>query len=119
VQLSLAMERLGCDGNGVSAGRVAVKFGAGQGTTTLFAWRVIKAINSLSDRFIRWPDQEERLRSSQSFEEEFSLPGAVAIVDGTHAVLIQKPGIDGETYFDMKSNYSVHLTVYSLFFLHL
>jgi hypothetical protein len=116
VQLAMALERLGCDGNGVSAGREAVTFGTGQGTTTLFTRRVITALNSLAPQFITWPDQNERLRSSQSFEDGYSLPGAVGIVDGTHVVLTQKPGIDGETYFDMKSKYSIHLTV-CLFFL--
>ena len=39
VQLAIALERLGCDGNGASVKRIAIHFGISPGSVNNFTWR--------------------------------------------------------------------------------
>jgi hypothetical protein len=99
VQLATALERFGCDGNGISTGRVAALMGIGNGTVPLYTDRTIKAILSLKDEFITWPSDARRKDSSDFFEEEFGIAGAVGIIDGTHIHFHERPHIDGEVFW--------------------
>jgi hypothetical protein len=123
VQLATALERFGCDGNGISTGRVAalmgisfnkaiIYLGIGNGTVPLYTDRTIKAILSLKDEFITWPSDARRKDSSDFFEEEFGIAGAVGIIDGTHIHFHERPHIDGEVFWTRKGRYSVNGTVF-------
>lgn len=124
LQLAVALERFGCDGNGVSTGRVArqmgmlmvkvvkLSVGIGNGTVSLYTDRVIVAILSLKRDFMTWPTDQERLNSSLWFESRFAMKGAVGIVDGTHFHFHERPHIDGEVFWTRKHRYSVNGTVY-------
>ena len=53
IQLFVAINRLGCEGNGASIGRNAKFFGIGHGTVHLYTNRVITALLSFKDVVIR------------------------------------------------------------------
>lgn len=107
----VALERLGCDGNGASVGRIARSAGIGNGTVSLYCARVQEAILSLENDYIRWPNVSQRIESSQIFEEKWEMKGCVGVIDGTHVILAQRPKIDGEVYFTRKYRYAVNTTV--------
>ena len=95
VQLLVVLQRLGCEGNGVSVGRVACNFGFSNGAVNKFTDGVYAGIRRLRDRVIFWPDAEERREISRRMDHKFGFPGAVGMLDGTPAVFSQKPGKDG------------------------
>lgn len=122
IQMAVALEKLGCDGNGASVGRIArcmgtfmlLNIGIGNGTVTLYVHRVLTAIVSLKSKFIRWPNAEQRKEISDSMDEEFALKGAVGIVDGTHFIFSQSPAINSEVFWTRKLRYALHATVFLL-----
>jgi len=90
IQLMVVLIRLGCNGNGVSLGAVGRNCGYSSGSIVLFTQRVFTAICALEKRFLSWPDATERVKISKRFAENYGLPGAVTIVDGTHVVFNQR-----------------------------
>jgi hypothetical protein len=100
VQLAVALNRFGCFGNGVSIGRVARFSGISNGSVWNFTKRVIQAILSLTPDYIHWPDANKRRKIAARFYEKHRLRNCVGIVDGTPVIFIQKPAVDGETFFD-------------------
>lgn len=111
LQLTVTLERLGTNGNGASVGRIARGQGIGNGTVTLYSSRVIKALNSLTDQFIKWPGAIERRKIATRIHEKHGIPGCVGVVDGTHILLSQRPGLDGETYFTRKHRYAINVQI--------
>ena len=109
IQLMVVLNRLGCDGNGASIGKMAIFTGIGEGTVLLFTDRVFTAILSLKDKSIKWPNSRERRRISRAFAAKDGLENAVGVVDGTHIHFAWKPGIDGEVYWTRKSRYSLNV----------
>jgi len=100
VQLAVALNRLGCYGNGNSIGRVARFSGISNGSVWNYTRRVITAILSLTDDYIYWPDAEKRIRIRERFYTKHGLRNCVGIVDGTPVIFAQRPAVDGETFFD-------------------
>ena len=100
VQLAVALNRLGCYGNGTSIGRVARFSGISNGSVWNYTRRVITAILSLTDDYIYWPDAEKRIRIRERFYTKHGLRNCVGIVDGTPVIFAQRPAVDGETFFD-------------------
>jgi hypothetical protein len=82
--------RVGCNGNGVSLGAVGRNSGYSTGAIVTFTQRVFTAIRALEKRFLFWPDARERVKISKRFAENYGIPGAVSIVDGTHIILGQR-----------------------------
>jgi hypothetical protein len=111
VQLVVALERFGCDGNGISVGRVARSIGIGNGTVTLYTRRVVNALLSLEGKFIKWPSSRRRREISSQILEEYGIPNVVGIIDGTHIHFSQRPAIDGEVYWTRKSRYSINAQI--------
>jgi hypothetical protein len=111
VQLLIALDRLGTNGNGSTIGRIARGGGIGNGTVTLYTNRVIKALLSIKDTFIRWPSAEERNNISDNFSAKYNLPGCVGVVDGTNAIIAQRPKIDGPTYWNRKGFYGINCQI--------
>ncbi len=111
VQLLVALERFGFDGNSCSVGQVARSLGIGNGTVVLYTSRVIEAILSIRDKFIKWPNRREKKRTSDYFEEHHKLKGCIGIVDGTFVNLCQKPQVDPETYWSRKQRYSMNVQI--------
>ena len=109
IQLFVALNRLGCDGNGASLGRVARLSGIGHGTVHLYTSRVITALMSFKDELVRWPNAQQRRKIARRFATKHGLFDSVGIVDGTPIVFAQRPHIDGEVYYDRKRRYSIKL----------
>lgn len=105
----MVLSRLGRYGNGDSARDLAFKFGVADGTVNLYHGRVCKAILQLAPRFISWPSKDERVIISNSMELKYKFKGCIASVDGTNIKLIQRPHLDGQTYFDRKMRYSINV----------
>ena len=109
IQLACTLDRLGHFGNGSAFGRVARTKGIGYGTVSLYTKHVIAALKDLAPRYIFWPDEAERVQLSHHNHENFGFDGCILSSDGTHIVLFQKPGLEGEVYFNRKSSYSMNV----------
>jgi len=66
---------------------------------------------SLEKDYIKWPDSNQRRMISATCENEYNLPNAVGIIDGTHINLSQKPAIDGEVFWTRKCRYSLNAQI--------
>jgi hypothetical protein len=51
----------------------------------------------------------ERAEISRRFAQEFGLPGAVGVVDGTYVYLSQRPAVDGEVFWCRKHRYALNV----------
>lgn len=111
LQLLVSLERFGFDGNASSIGKIARSMGISNGTVVLYSNRVIEALLSLRESFIKWPAPVERQKTSNYFEENHKLSGCVGVVDGTLVNLCQKPSIDPETYWTRKQRYSMNVQI--------
>ncbi|EFP82451.2 uncharacterized protein PGTG_08407 [Puccinia graminis f. sp. tritici CRL 75-36-700-3] len=109
-QLALTLERLGSNGNGASVGRFSRNLSVGRGTVIKVSRRVIQAINEVSTNYIVWPNKERRAEISEVMTEE-GFEGCIGFVDGTTIPLHQRPGLDGEVYWDRKKQYSINCQV--------
>lgn len=108
-QLAVASHRFGTEGNGSAIDAVALKAGISHGSVTQYTSRVITALLSLKDIYIRWPNATERAEISQRFAIKNGLFGAVGIVDGTPVHFFQRPGLDGEIWWTRKMRYSMNV----------
>ena len=70
--------------------------------------RVVKALVSMREEYIRWLDEQERKEIAARIESEFVFPNCVGMMDGTLAELAIAPQCDD------KSNYSGRKFGYSL-----
>ena len=88
-QIIVALERLGCSGNGASVGRFARSNGISNGLVTLIVHRfvtdILKFISAVIDNIenIKWPNSVSRTRISQRVHDKYGIPNVVGIVDGT------------------------------------
>lgn len=109
IQLLVVLNRLGCEGNGISIDRNAMFNGISHGSVYSYQTRVFAAIKDLEKVYLFWPNIEQRKKISERFGSHHGLPGCVGIVDGTPVNFFQKPGIDGEVYWNRKSRYAINL----------
>lgn len=110
IQLALALERLGSNGNGCAVRRMGRDYKRSMGTIVDCTRRVIESIIDTSKDYVQWPNEERRKEISRVMGLE-GFPGCVGFVDGTNIPLYQRPGIDGETFFDRKKRYSINCQV--------
>ncbi|KAI9911877.1 hypothetical protein PsorP6_009292 [Peronosclerospora sorghi] len=111
VQLSLALERLGMNGNGAAVKRIPRTAGVADGTVKLYTDRVISALVRLASEFVLWPQPEERREISRRIAQRSGIVGAVGIVDGTHINFAQRPAIDRKVFFSRKRRYGFNAQV--------
>jgi hypothetical protein len=112
-QLATTLFRFGHDGNAASVEAVAQWAGICAGTVVNWTRRVMLAFLALHDSAVHWPSEEEK-EEAKDWVESVSCPAwrdGFCMVDGTPAILFQKPGYHGEAYFDRKSNYSLNVQV--------
>jgi hypothetical protein len=109
-QLAITLERLGSNGNGASVGRFARNYKVGRGTVINCTRRVIEAVLDRGKTYLKWPNSERRQAISHVLSQD-GFPACVGFVDGTTIPLFQRPGLDGEVFFDRKHNYSLNLQV--------
>ncbi|MBW0505120.1 hypothetical protein O181_044835 [Austropuccinia psidii MF-1] len=99
-QLAMTFERLGSNGNGSSVEQLATTYQMSRGGVVEELCRVIGAIIALVLTYLCWPNADRQLAGK-------GFPGCVAFLDGTCIPLFQRPGVDGEVFFDCKSRYSL------------
>ncbi|OCF32668.1 hypothetical protein I316_05589 [Kwoniella heveanensis BCC8398] len=105
-QLTVALYRLGTNGNGANAFYMADKFEISEGTLVYWTERVILAILDLESDAISWPDPEERESLSDDFEDAGIPGGCVGIIDGMHTPLACKPHCeDGMDFYCYRGFY--------------
>jgi hypothetical protein len=61
----------------------------------------------LCPRFIRWPDENEKIEIANNFSR-YGLPNIIGAIDGSH-IPIKKPTENGIDYFNRKKYYSMVL----------
>ena len=83
--------------------------GYSEGSIVNYMDRVVTAILALHDRFVRWPNAEERSRIKYRSRSKSGISGAVGIVDGTPVNFSQRLSINGETFFSRKGVYCINL----------
>ncbi|KAE9355365.1 hypothetical protein PR003_g2898 [Phytophthora rubi] len=74
LQLAVALDRLGTNGNGSSMGRTTKIWGVGTGTLDLFTARVVIALSDMFDEYIKWPSSDERSQTARRMRRE-GFPG--------------------------------------------
>ena len=111
LQLLVALERFGFDGTSSSVGKISRNLGISRGTVILYTARIIEAILSIHDEFIKWPNRRRKKQTSDYFEENHQFKGLIGIVDGTFINLCEKPQVDPETYWSRKQRYSMNVQI--------
>ncbi|CAG8615182.1 17831_t:CDS:2 [Cetraspora pellucida] len=106
-QLAIALERLGCNGNGASVGRFARQWGLGISTVVKYTKHIITAINSIGNNYVQWPNSLEKQQISDRIEQSSGFKGCIGYLDGTDVVLEYKPSEDGEIYYNRKKRYAL------------
>lgn len=56
--------------------------------------------------YVRFPNVVEASQNMQAWRSQIGIPEIVGAIDDTH-ILIRRSCIDGEVYYDRKSNYSL------------
>lgn len=82
VQLAVALERIGTNGNGTCVRRLAQVSGISEGTVCLYTNRVIKALLRHSGRVLQYPNARRRSQISAYFEEKLGVRGCTGVIDG-------------------------------------
>ncbi|PLW48657.1 hypothetical protein PCASD_03429 [Puccinia coronata f. sp. avenae] len=109
-QLALTLERLGSNGNGASIGRFSRNLTVGRGTVVKVLRWVVEALISLGQTYVQWPNKDRCTEISDVMRKE-GFPGCVGFVDGTTIPMFQRPGFDGEVFFDRKKRYSLNAQI--------
>ncbi|PLW51107.1 hypothetical protein PCASD_02455 [Puccinia coronata f. sp. avenae] len=116
-QLALTLERLATYGNGASIGRLSWNLSVGRGTVVKVTRRVLTALLDLGKRYVTWPDKNRRKEISKVMQLE-GFNGCVGFVEGTTFPLFQRPGMDGEVFFDRKKQYSINAQIAPAAYVH-
>ena len=79
---------------GQARARAAHQFGVGEGTIHLYVNRVIEAILSLQDQYIKWPipGSDDYKQTMDMHQHQFGFPNCLGFVDGSNVSLFRKPG---------------------------
>ena len=111
IQLACALHRIGHSGTGSGLGMISRAKGVSYGSVCEYTKRVIKALNDFAPKYIFWPDEAERSLLSRENHQQFGFRGCISSTDGTHIVLSQKPGLDGEVFFNRKHSIVIDKSV--------
>lgn len=84
-------------------------FGQGRSTCGMIVKQISAAINiHLRPQQLCWPSAGRLHIIMAAFEEQFSVPQCIGLMDGTH-IPIRRPNEDGETYWNRKGYYSLNV----------
>jgi hypothetical protein len=107
-QLLVFLFYIGTSGSGASFPRCRQMFGIGRGTCKYFIERVSKAIRSLRNQVITWPNRQERVQIARRFRNKYDFINLIAIADGTLFPLTYQPeSDDAPDYHGRKFAYSM------------
>ena len=109
-QLMVWLNFIGKEGESNSSQRNTFKIS--EGVCEKCRERVVKALSSLRDEYIKWPDEEERKEIAERIEAEFTFPNCVGLMDGTLVELAITPtSDDAADYNGRKYGYSLTIMV--------
>lgn len=107
-QLMILLFYLGVEGNGASNHKVRSGFSIGRGTAQKYRARATKALWSLRNQAIAWPQADERQAIAARIEREYKFKHCVGFVDGTLFPLAFEPQTrDAPDYSGRKYGYSL------------
>lgn len=107
-QLMVFLKFIGTEGTGASNANQRHTFAIGYGTAEKYRRRVTKALLQFRDKYIHWPDGNERKQISQEIHRLYDFPHCVAIADGTLFPLAFEPQTqDAPDYSGRKYGYSI------------
>jgi hypothetical protein len=114
IQLAIFLNRAGHYGNAISPEDVAQWAEVSVGSVVNCTHRIMIALLSHHNEYVRVPLDPGEMELSRKFVEERTCPGwqnGVFAADGSSIPLFQKPGFFGETFYDRKSTYSMNFQV--------
>ncbi|XP_066585878.1 uncharacterized protein [Prorops nasuta] len=87
---------------------ISDRFGVGNATVWRSTRRIVNALYSLVNIFIKWPSKEEAKETWQKIKERLGFPKVIGAIDGTH-IKIAAPKENHEAYINRKviNNYWV------------
>lgn len=99
-------------GHGCGNQQLRQLFGLGHGTATLFKTRCVKAIRSLREQAIKWPDELERYELAKRIYSKYQLLHCIGTADGTLFPLKVAPqSKDYADYHGRKFAYSLTVMI--------
>lgn len=85
---------------------VSVKFGVRQGVVHFHYKYIIEALREMSSVYIKWPNDFEKERIAEEFENRYGYPSVIGCIDGC-LIQITKPKDQPEQYVDWHRHYSI------------
>lgn len=89
---------------------ISERFDVSKSTAWFSVKRIVQAIYSIRNQFIRWPTYEEAENTWINIERLYKFPKVVGVIDGTH-INISRPKEDLNSYINRKGRFSVQLQV--------
>ncbi|XP_018396136.1 PREDICTED: putative nuclease HARBI1 [Cyphomyrmex costatus] len=87
---------------------VADRFGVGKGTAWRSVQKVVHALYSHLNAFIKWPDAERADEISTYIKNKYKFPKVIVAIDGTH-VKIAAPKLHADAYINRKGYHSIQV----------
>jgi hypothetical protein len=107
-QLMVFLKYIGTEGTGASNANQRHTFAIGYGTAPKFRRRVTTAILSLRQKYLKWPNSDERKRLGKECNIKYGFPHCVGIADGSIFPLAFEPQTeDAPDYSGRKYGYSL------------
>jgi DDE superfamily endonuclease len=111
-QLMVFLKFLGTEGAGGSNSNQRQVFAIGYGTSGVYRKRVMRAILSLREKYLSWPNAEERCQIAREIHQLYNFPHCVGIADGTLFPLAFEPQTeDAPDYSGRKYGYLISTMV--------
>ncbi|XP_028048745.1 protein ANTAGONIST OF LIKE HETEROCHROMATIN PROTEIN 1-like [Monomorium pharaonis] len=89
---------------------ISERFDVSKSTAWFNTKRVVRAIYSIRNQFIRWPTYEEAENTWTNIQTLYGFPKVLDIIDGTH-INIPRPKEDANSYINRKGKFSIQLQV--------
>lgn len=88
--------------------QVADRFDVARSSSHRVLKKTLRFINSLCDRFIKWPNRAEAVQIKRQFKQRGNIDDIIGAIDGCH-IAIRRPVADEEAYVNRKSYHSILL----------
>lgn len=110
LQVAVGLYRFGTYGNGAGVKNIAGKFGINEGSVINFTSRLVDALCSVKNIWIKWPNYEERKSLSMELVDDF-LPKCIGFIDGSDVPLAEAPIEDKVYYWSRKKRYGIQFQI--------
>ena len=111
-QLMVFLHFVGIQGTGANNAGQRNVFGISRGSAQVYRDRVVAAICSLRDEYVKWPAVEERASIATRIGRDYDFPNCVGIADGTLFPLGSEPQTDdAPDYHGRKFRYSLSVMI--------